>query len=641
MSGADLSAFIQSKLADVPFMNTDQGKALGSFATTELFSALQDTTVLAGIQRTATAVTNILDGGLIQGLLTKLQAAINKRLDLKQLESIFDQTSFDSLDSWLKARLESFLEHKLAGPAGLAELIKLRRGLGAIQAKAGDLYQRALTALKRNYTISISASYQNTASTSALFDVAFDFGAAGSQAGEGLRLALSGKFNQLLEIPLKGVRLNHCVLAYEISKRTHVALTLPYFSTSSLHVNDAVAQLQTTDDSGLMFSLAGTDTYTVRNNYSSALTIALSAPGAQNRVIIHSSSASYRYDLKFGIVNLTSEALAEQFGPYVDEYFAEEFEPPAGRFSDWARQIAPADGRLGNTLVSLSVSLPALATEAWLNAPEGRDDPAYKRMSIALQKQFKQALHNTFFSDVRNYKNVSGDTAARAVLVFCSVPACSDVELVNGGDRVRFLNANAEGKTIYWNYGDRGENPSGVDLRERVLFAPETQKNLLQKLSVARQRLKGAGDPDHVLSFYADEALGPILGAAAHGGLLDFLFPVEASMVEQARAAGIKLAAFSKSNFSNPEIARKDLAAFGQRLSADFNAKLRNFAVDNALLPLGTAIYAAAANAIDPGSVTTAAAMFTVEILKPGVSTLSPNDTDVLRTERIVHGAAL
>ena len=640
MTGSNLETFIQSKLSDVSFMDTDKGKALESFSATELFSALQDTAALADIQKAATAVTSILDGGVVQELLTKLQSAINTKLDLKQLESVVNQTSFDSLDTWLKARLESFLEQKLVGSAGLAELIKLRTGLHAILTKADDLYNKALAALKKNYGFSITATYQQATTTSALLDADFDFGATGSQAAEGLRLALSGKFDQLLESSLTGVKVNEGVLAYEINRQTHVTLALPYFSSSSLGVNDAVAQLQTTDDGGLMFSLSGTDTFTVKNDYSSALTIALSAPSAQNQVNVHSSTAAYRYDLKVGMTNLTSAALSEQFGPYANEYFADELKPPAGSFADWAKLIAPANGKFANALVSLSVSLPSSAAAAWMNAPDSQGDGAYKKMSMALQEQFKQALHDTFFNDVRNYKNVSGDTAARAVLAFCSIPACSDVELTNGGDGLKFLDASAGGNTIYWDYRDRGENPFGIDLREKVLSATETQANLLQKLRIAQERLKGTGDPDHVLSFYADNAVGPILGAALHGQLLDFLFPVEAHMVEQARAAGIKLAAFRKNNYSNPDNARKDLAAFGQKLSADFNANLKIFAVNNALLPLGTAIYAAGASALDPTAHTAAAAMFTLEMLKPAASTLTPQDSDVLCTERIVHGAA-
>ena len=61
-------------------------------------------------------------------------------------------------------------------------------------------------------------------------------------------------------------------------------------------------------------------------------------------------------------------------------------------------------------------------------------------------------------------------------------------------------------------------------------------------------------------------------------------------MVEQARAAGLKLAAFRKNQFANPDKARKDLATFGQTLSEDFNANLKTFAVNTALLPAPSTI---------------------------------------------------
>lgn len=44
-----------------------------------------------------------------------------------------------------------------------------------------------------------------------------------------------------------------------------------------------------------------------------------------------------------------------------------------------------------------------------------------------------------------------------------------------------------------------------------------------------------------------------------------------------------------------------------------------------------------AAGALDPNAATPAAAMFTIPMLKAGVSTLNLEDTHVLRTERVVH----
>jgi len=644
LSEDSLTDFLQTSLADVSFLNTIEGKALESIASRGLFEALQDTGALTDIKTAADKVGQILDGSALQSFLTRLQSAVNTRLDLKKIESVVDQTTFDSLDTWLKARLEDFLEQKLVGAQGVAELKKLQAGLQAILNKKDELYAKALAVIRRDYEFSIHATYQRTATTSALLDAVFDFSVKDSEASKGLQLALAGKFDQLLANTPNGVKINSGVLAFGIHKETHVAISLPYFSTESTHVNDAVAQLQTVsqDAGGLIFSLTATDLYIVKNDYSSGLTIALAAPASkQNAVNFHSgANSSYRYDLKVSVSNLTKSALSLQYAPYADAYFSQEFTSASpGTFDDWVAQIALAGGKFGTALLSLSLSLPSSAAIAWMNAPLSDRDNLYKKMSMALQRQFKQVLHEAYFSDVHKYKDVSGDTTARAVLAFCSIPPCSDARLINGGDSAQFLDETADGKNIYWNFPDRGVNIFSVDLREKVLFHPQTQANLQQLLLVAQSRIQEAGDPDHVLSSYTAQSAGEILTAALRGKLLDFLFPVEANMVEQARGAGLKMASFCKNQFLNPEQARKDMAKFGQKLSEDFNVSLKNFAVNNALLPLGTAIYVAAAGALDPKAAMPAAAMFTVQMLKAGVSTLAPLDTDVLRTERVVHGA--
>jgi hypothetical protein len=645
-----LTDLLKTSLASVPFLNTTEGLALQSLASKGLFAALQDTTAFTDIKKAAGVVGQILDGSDLQNFLSRLQNAVNTKLDLSKLESIIDQNSFDSLDTWLKARLEDFLEQKLVGPQGLTELQKLRAGLHAILQKKDELYAKALEALRRDYEFSIHATYQKTTTSTALLDAAFDFSAAQSQAADGLKLALAGKFDQLLTTPLKGVNINNGMLEFGIHKESHVAISLPFFSTDSTHVNDAVADLKTVsvDSGGLIFSLQATDLYTVKNDFSSALTIALAASASkQNAVNFHSAdTASYRYALRVGVSNLVPSALISQYGSDANAYFSTEFKPSApGRFEDWVAQITPLGGKFPNALLSLDLSLPSSAANAWGNAPADQRDKAYKVMSMALQRQFKRVLHDTFFSNPHNYANVSGSTATRAVLAFCSIPPCSDVEIIDDGDNIEFLDETAVGKNIYWDWRDRGENIFHINLREKVLFHAQTQSNLLKLLARARMRLHAAGDPGHVLSSYQDDQIGQILGAALHAinptisldSLLDFLFPVEANMVEQARGAGLKMASFRNNQFSNPERARKDLAEFGQKLSEDFNSDLSTFAVGNALIPLGTAIYAAAANAFNPGTAASVAAMFTVQLLKPGVSTLTPQDTDVLRTDRVVH----
>src|SRR5262249_5622349 len=157
--------------------------------------------------------------------------------------------------------------------------------------------------------------------------------------------------------------------------------------------------------------------------------------------------------------------------------------------------------------------------------------PAYKRMSIALQRQFKQTIHDVAFGGVSGYSNIM---LARIVLVFCSIPPCSDAELINGGDDVAFLGEDASGKTLYWNF----EGSDQSKLREKVFFSKATQVNLLQKLRLAQSRLVGA--PASITTEYADNRVGDILTTVFQSTLnqgvrIDSLFQVEAGMVGQAR----------------------------------------------------------------------------------------------------------
>ena len=433
-----------------------------------------------------------------------------------------------------------------------------------------------------------------------LLDVTFDFGAPGTEAAAGLALALGGKFDELLADPLAGVRIQEGVLAYGIHKESHVSLGLPYFSTSSAHINDALAKLSHVeqDGGGLLYSLEASDLVTVKNDFSSALAVGLSVPGGIQKVRVHSTgSATYRYDLKTTVSKLTSAGLVTRYGSYVSAYFPTEFQAVSpGTFEDWARQIAGESGVFDNAQVALNVSLAPQSLLVWLDAPADGADPIYKLMSIKLQVRFKQLLHDYFFADVHHYANVSGDTTAKAVLAFCSIPPASD--------------------SGYWDY----RNP---DLRGKMLLGANTAGKLRALLETARARITAAGDPDGVLGFYRDDQVRKILNAVRNGKLIDFLFPVEGNMVEQARAAGLKMAKFRQNQFADPVQARQDLAQFGQKLTEDFNRNLGNFAVDEALLPLGTLVYAEAVAALDPQAAAPATAMFSVQMAG--------------RSERVVH----
>ena len=84
----ELVKHLQKSLVDLPLLNTPEGKALESLAATGLFAAINGNQELKDIQKAAGLVSRILDGSTLQSLLTKLQGAIDTKLDLKKLEAI-------------------------------------------------------------------------------------------------------------------------------------------------------------------------------------------------------------------------------------------------------------------------------------------------------------------------------------------------------------------------------------------------------------------------------------------------------------------------------------------------------------------------------------------------------------------------
>src|SRR5262249_16601181 len=85
------------------FSDLPTGKLLGALADNGLLNLLDR---LPDVQRVADTVLSILNGGVI----ASLQDFLNKRLDLKQIFAVVQQTDFDKLDSFLVGRLSAFFD---------------------------------------------------------------------------------------------------------------------------------------------------------------------------------------------------------------------------------------------------------------------------------------------------------------------------------------------------------------------------------------------------------------------------------------------------------------------------------------------------------------------------------------------------
>ena len=623
------TAALRQTLLDVlgrtGFAASPEGKVLESIATHGLLSALDNRNDQAEIRRRSLQITDLLNQSVLESLLKRLQGVVNQRLNLSQIEAAVNSTDLSKLDPWLAARLEDFLEEKL----DLAKLRELRDQIHRLSGMRQEMYAKAVKALRQKYEFQLTAAYESATTTTALIDAVFDFDSQAEAAKTALGLTLNGKFDELLSLTDNpAVRLNEGALTHGIRRQTGITLSLPFFERKRTHVNEVLAGLKKVSSGPgevLLYDLKAKDEVEVRHESKSSLTIGMTLGNVGNdNVDVHSmESAAYVYCLDRAARNLTRADLEHHYGPVLLKLmpgkFGSETSGGGGTYAQWLEEVFGDEPRcLGNALISLDTALPPKFVLAWLNAPERDDAAAYKNMSLWVQARFKELLSYFFFADSGRFKNIQGATPA--VLAFSSIVPNTGARLAADG-RVEFAPIQfSSGDSLYFNWPDDG---TVVNIRAAVLRAPETMNRLLPKLRAARARLRESGDLK-TADFYEDRDAGSIIGMAEASGLLPFLFSVEALLVEQIRASGIALAK-ARSHISTGAAreqaeARKQLARFGQKVTEAFHEKLRNFAVDDALLPLGSLMFAEAARAFDPDLVGIPTnALFSIAILKEDV----------------------
>jgi hypothetical protein len=194
---------------------------------------------------------------------------------------------------------------------------------------------------------------------------------------------------------------------------------------------------------------------------------------------------------------------------------------------------------------------------------------------------------------------------------------------------------------VYWDLED-------VALRSAMVNNGRTEALLKIRLSAARRRLQAAGK-DKLAQFYKETQINAMRDAALSSNpgkaVFESLLTVERELVTQARAAALKMAAFSAHR--DAAQARRDLAEFGMKVTETFNARLGNVAVGGALRPLGALMFITAAQVLDPSLKAAASAMFNVIDVRDDVKFPPdgfPNhdsiaEADIVRSETLVHVA--
>ena len=288
-------------------------------------------------------------------------------------------------------------------PATLKELVDLRNQIHKFAAMRNTFYQKALAALNEKYSFSLSATYQNTATGTALIDAVFDFsGTNGPDARACLASALNGDLQTLTRSDAghehPSLMLNQGVLTHGVRRQSTVDLTLPYYKESTQHVNDVLSSITDIDNGeGRLLAVKATDTLTIsqgRNQRDSALTLAVSLQAlGQSGVVIHEPptvSCSYSLTDKFDNMSLTR--FSARYTPEIESYFGNLFQPaPMDQNIDkWVKQLTAGGIGLGQGTVSLQATVPPDVSAGWMKAPAPRKAPIYKTMATTLIRKFRE-----------------------------------------------------------------------------------------------------------------------------------------------------------------------------------------------------------------------------------------------------------
>lgn len=610
-------AFLRKEIEKVDFFNTIGGQLLLAMLPEEnILSVLTDSEALKKIQTTATKAAAILDGGVLTDTLVKLQDNINKRLNLDQIGKDLEEIDFDTLDNWLKVKLERFIGDTLNKP----RLAEIRRTVHLITSRRQEFYDMALRALNRHYGYGFNVAYQKNTTSSALVDLTIDTTRA--EAGAFIKLALLGQFDKILAKPTPGVTLNEGSLTHGVRIQSAVNINLPFFRGSSTHLNDCLAEAKAFDEEDgrvFVYDLKAADTVTNNRQQISALTIGGNFRAVANTVRVHDTNAlAYAYSFQQFRPAMTTADLKFQLKPYVETYLPTAFgQTPEASVDAWVdtieqqvEQLAPnGTGIIGDTLLYMELNLPPQAASAWMHAPKDANAAAYSQMSRNIQRRLKQLIPFYYFQDVKNYKDIR---VAPVLMAYSAIfPATGFRE-----EKGKMVAADTG---TYWNWPDK-------KMQQFMVAHPRTKGFLQIKMQEAHELLKVTPGMDKgTIEFYnparVDKLVLELVDRLSDKKEMHFhsLFFVEANIIEKSLQAGLAMAAFLEKSNTEPSKAVKLLTDFGTNITMAFNKDFTSIYGDAAIRPLGTMLFLEAAQAFLPANAKKEPdTLLNLTVLKPG-----------------------
>ena len=555
-AGADALAKI---LQNATFGDTPEGQFLESIADKGLLALSNE---IAPVSKVAGQVLDILNGGLI----ARLQAFINQKLDLAQITAAVNAASFDKIDQWLQNRLANFLDKAL----DLAALKDIQTAIHSLETKAESIYATTVQALTKRYSIEFATVYQSCTTDTALLDVNFDLSNADASQLYNEVMCGSG-LDLLLTKATAGVTLNQGTLTHEIKRNSSVDLHMPFFDFTSTSVNDTIVTLTAEDQGGrvLLYQVTSSDTETVANRMMSQLSILASLTvdaSGQPQLDTEGSIAYEMLQAKAAMRPADMEARTEAFiHNYLAGLFSGGDASIRGFYTDLDIALTAAtrtqSNLLGDVALSMQLSLPANLLSGWLAPRTTSLVPDQMTLSRSLQAAWRSILPTLYLQDLGQYQR---NEAIAALLVWSSLPVSTGIDV--SGSTLTFNND----KQTFWDWPN-------VDLRRAIAADPHTIATLGAKLSAIQAELTAAGNSN--ASSFAPSMAGQFVQLALNSTgdtLFQSLLFTEAEMIDGATDALKNAAGSLKTAATAPTQAIRLLATFASSLTDTFNKRVNS-----------------------------------------------------------------
>jgi hypothetical protein len=408
------------------------------------------------------------------------------------------------------------------------------------------------------------------------------------------------------------VQIREAHLTHQIERNSHVEISTPFFKKDTTHANKSFADFTPVEEDGklmMTYSLEAQDIVKVKSKLASQLTVGGFWKDAENnRVNVHSeSSLSYSYSFRQAVRDMGRADLEYQIRPYVDSFFKNTFstiQPDgkvSGSFPAWLSDLdntvesslQNGPDKFGDTLLSLELSVPAVVTSAWLDAPAEEKADIYMSMSHRLQEVLKYFVPYFYFQNPGKFKDIP---AVAGILAYAALPPMTRITGI-------FPDIKFDTRTgVYW---DHQHQPYYNAMLDRV----DTGQRLGAVLGRIQSRLNETPEHKDLADDYAPQRAGVFLSLARNQQIgennLRALLRYESEVVNGAMKAGVAFAKFRDKSKDKPGEAIENLAEFGAKLTQTFNSSLSGLHGGDKSRVMSTLLFVEAARALRPSLSTT------------------------------------